>query len=511
MRICLGLICGVAILAAQDVRPVERSEVEQLREEVRQLKTGLEQLRTLLLTKETAKALPVEPVLPTEPTLAAVAADIDVGRNELRGTAQSTGVPQDRSLAMATKANGGDLSGAGNLLRTDRVIVGGYGDFQFRESGLNEKADGGGTPTFQNTRFVLGIAAVLSRSQNIIFNSEIEYEFGSREIDVEQAFVEWKVRPQFGFRAGIIAPSLGRFNTFHDSNLNLATLRPLMNQFLLGTAYRDAGIGIRGRFNLPRSMKLSYEANLVNGMQGRNADGEATPFSRLLGQASAAEPRLFAFQAANRHKAVTGRVGISPILGLEVGTSVYNGQIQALGEDTRSLTMMFYDGSYRRGPWALNAEYGRSNIVGGIPRRSILPKPYDPLFPSTGSALAAFVAATTPGQDGYYVEAAYHLLPRFLRNVFDESGYLAPVIRFEGLRRDRTLSDFYLNQNRTTLGLNIAPSSSVIFKMNYILNNPQATVPAIEGQVGGAAFGTNPIPFLGYGRNGFTGSVAYVF
>jgi len=38
--------------------------------------------------------------------------------------------------------------------------------------------------------YVLGIAAVLAEKQNILFNSEIEYEFGSREIDIEQAYLE---------------------------------------------------------------------------------------------------------------------------------------------------------------------------------------------------------------------------------------------------------------------------------------------------------------------------------
>jgi len=62
-------------------------------------------------------------------------------------------------------------------------------------------------------------------------------------------------------------------------------------------------------------MKLFYEADVLNGMQARNADGEATPFSRLLGQASAAEPGLIAFQATHNSKAVAGRVGFSPFLG----------------------------------------------------------------------------------------------------------------------------------------------------------------------------------------------------
>src|SRR5436190_726275 len=174
------------------------------------------------------------------------------------------------SFALKSKSQGGDLSGSGNLLRTDRITIGGYADFQFRQSSISERADGGGTPTFQNTRLVLGIAAVLAEKQNILFNSEIEWEFGSHEIDVEQAYIEWKVRPELAFRGGIIVPALGRFNTYHDSYLNLTTIRPLVNQFIVPSAYRDAGVGIRGRFKLPRKMKLSYELDLVNGMQGTN-------------------------------------------------------------------------------------------------------------------------------------------------------------------------------------------------------------------------------------------------
>lgn len=510
------LFMAAAAAPAQVSPPASQGEVDQLREEVKQLRAAMEQLRALLDARtKPSEAAPIpspQAALPTEPTLPGAPGGGGIStRAEIRGTPQTTGLPEEKGLAMATKANGGDLSGAGNLLRTDRVAIGGYGDFQFREASLQERNDGGGTPTFQSTRFVLGIAAVLSQRQNIVFNSEIEYEFGSREVDVEQAFVDWKVRPEFSFRAGIYPPSLGHFNTYHDSNLNLTTLRPLINQFILNTAYRDAGIGVRGRFNLPGNMKLSYEANILNGMQALDADGNPTPFSRLLGQSSASEPGLIAFQATNGHKAVTGRIGFSPILGLDVGTSIYNGRINLLGEPPRSVTMLFYDASYRRGPWAFDAEYARTNIVGGIPRQSPALPVFDPSYPDTVAALAKYVAGTTPGQDGFYVEGAYNFHPGFMRRSFDEGAYIAPVIRFEGIRRDRTLPDFYLNERRTVFGVNIAPSPSVIFKLNYLFNHPLGRVPDIAGPFGGADFGNNPIPFLGYGRNGFTGSVAYVF
>src|SRR5712691_4692507 len=476
----------------------QKCEVEQLRDEVTTLRSELERLRALVETKGSDQSGATPQPSPTALDRAA-------------SSQSKSSVPDKPGIAVATKAQGGDLSGAGNLLRTDRITIGGYGDFQFRQSSISERADGGGTPTFQNTRFVLGVAAVLAEKQNIVFNSEIEYEFGSREIDVEQAYVEWKVRPEFAFRGGIIVPAIGRFNTYHDSYLNLTTIRPLINQFIIPSAYRDAGIGIRGRFKLPRKMKFSYEADLVNGMQGVNADGDPTPFTRLLGQSSAAEPGLIAFQAERRRKAVVGRVGFSPIPGLEFGVSGYNGHFNKQGSPTQSVTILFIDGSYRRGSLLINGEYGRSNIVGGIPRKSPAPPAIDLNDPQTIAALAEFVAQRSPGQDGFYLEGTYRFASPIAKKKLDEGAYVAPVLRYEVVRLDRTIPNFYLNRSRTTIGLNIAPSSTVIFKLNYLFNRTFGPVPRVPAGIGGALFGISPLPHLDYGRNGFTGSVAYVF
>jgi len=79
------------------------------------------------------------------------------------------------------------------------------------------------------------------------------------------------------------------------------------------------------------------------------------------------------------------------------------------------------------------------------------------------------------------------------------------------VRLDRTLSDFYLNRSRVTAGLNIAPSESVIFKFGYAFNHTFGRVPNVSGPIGGADFGNNPVPYRDYGKDGFMGSIAYVF
>lgn len=498
------------------VTTASSEEVDLLRHEVEQLRSELARLRSIVdEAVKSREALASESSLAPSTVTSQQSTQQEPKPSPTREEKNKPEASQKLAPAepaLTSKAKGGDLSGAGNLLRTDRITIGGYGDFQFRQSSINERADGGGTPTFQNTRLVLGIAAVLAEKQNIVFNSEIEYEFGSHEIDVEQAYVEWRVRPEFAFRGGIFVPAIGRFNTFHDSYLNLTTIRPLINQFIVPTAYRDAGIGVRGRFKLPYKMKLTYEAGVVNGMRSTNTDGEPTPFSRLLGQSSASEPGLFAFQAHRSSKAVVGRIGLSPINGLEIGASVYNGKFSDLGEPSQSATILFLDGSYHRGALMINGEFGRSNIVGGIPRKSSAPPLFDANDPASIAALAEFVAQRSPGQDGFYLEGAYKFSPpRGLAAKFDEGSYISPVIRYEVVRLDRTLANFYLNRSRTTLGLNIAPSSTVIFKLNYLFNHAFGPIPNAAGDVGGAVFGVSPLPYRGYGKNGFTGSIAYVF
>jgi hypothetical protein len=494
-----------------DKSATPQTQVEQLRDEVQQLRGEIERLRALV-----EKSPAPTGIADATPTAAQTPNGAVTSQRpshaESAGAAQSTAAPDSSRIAVATKAQGGDLSGAGNLLRTDRLTIGGYGDAQFRGSGVNEKADGGGTPTFTNPRLILGIAATLSEKHNIFFNSEIEYEFAGKEVEVEQAFVEWKVRPEFAFRGGVFVPALGRFNVYHDSNLNLTAIRPLLNQFVVPTAYSDTGLGVRGKFKLARRMKLSYEFDVVNGMRSTgDEEGGAAPFSRLLGQAEAAHIGNSAFQDNNRDKALVGRVGFSPFNGFELGISGYRGRASDDDEPRVFANLYFFDASYRRKNFLMNAEYGRSSIVGAsVARRSPRPPAFDPNDEASATALAEFLAQPSPGQDGFYVEGSYQFRPHFIAAHFDEGGYVAPVVRYEGVRLDRTLKSFYLNRTRLTVGLNVAPSSSVIFKFNYLFNRTDAPVPRLAGELDDE-FGLRLLPFRGYGRNGFASSFTYVF
>ncbi len=114
-------------------------------------------------------------------------------------------------------------------------------------------------------------------------------------------------------------------------------------------------------------------------------------------------------------------------------------------------------------------------------------------------------------EDSGFRITSYQFRPRFVLKNFDDSGYIAPVVRYEVVRLDRTLESFYLNRSRATVGLNIAPSSSVILKFDYLFNHTFGATPRVPSGIGEPLFGASPLPHLDYGRNGFTGSVAYIF
>ncbi|HQR39139.1 MAG TPA: hypothetical protein PLF26_12145 [Blastocatellia bacterium] len=506
-----------------DNTPATRDEVNALKAEVAELREQLKAMRELLQ----ANAARMQP---PPPEAAAVTATTTT--SPIAPEAQAP--PVDTRVAALPKSQGGDISGAGTLLRSDRLTIGGYGDLQFRERGINEKIEGGTTSSFTSPRVVLGIAAVLSERQNIYFNSEIEYEFGGAEVEVEQAFVEWRFRAELAVRGGIFTPEIGRFNVYHDSNLNPTAIRPLINQYIVPTAYSDTGLGLRGRFKLPAGMRFSYEADIVNGLGGadatvtapdtetqlkrlvaRSEEGEGedaesgtgfAPFSRNIGQAETAGGLALADN--NNSKTFIGRVALAPISGLEFGASFYGGRTNDIGDPERTLKMFFLDGSLNRGALTINGEYARTSYTGvGIPRQSPAPPVFDPNDEESLEELAEFVNQPTPGSDGFYIEGLYRFVPAVFRDTFDDGAYIAPVFRVEGLRMDRTLSNFYLNRTRFTAGVNFAPSSTIIFKVNYLWNHTLGEVPQPDFDDPEFVFE----PFPNYGKSGFAGSITYVF
>jgi hypothetical protein len=390
---------------------------------------------------------------------------------------------------IAPKSEGGQFSGAGGLVKTDKVKIGGYADFRYQTRGIDESLEIGetledvsGLPAdqtnfrrngFQMPRLVLSVASAIT--DKILFNSEIEYEFGGEEVDVEQAYLEYRFHPMFNVRGGIVIAPVGRFNLFHDSNLQDISPRPLVSTFVIPSTFSDAGVGAFGEFNLPKGVRLTYEGYVSNGLRS-DEGGEIVRDAGLIESKG-----LRKLVDNNSQKAVMGRLMISPVLGLELGVSGYRGKHDSAGAYDASIWAV--DWLYRYKGFQIVGEYARNAFAQPdespetVAARNFLLALPDGVYTNTYEFINETINeplfdATPHSTDGYYVEARYRFQPKWFAKLTTEDGSIAPVFRYDRINLDRDFPDFRfpLNQARTTIGVSIRPTEAAGFNFSVHFN-----------------------------------------
>ena len=98
-------------------------------------------------------------------------------------------------------------------------------------------------------------------SDRILFNSEIEYEHAGGEVSVEFAYLDFLWRPEANLRAGLVLLPVGFVNELHEPTVLLGADRPIVEQRILPTTWREAGFGLFGQAG-----PFTYRTYIVNGL-----------------------------------------------------------------------------------------------------------------------------------------------------------------------------------------------------------------------------------------------------
>ncbi len=139
------------------------------------------------------------------------------------------------------------------------IALGGYMEINTNYSGTNGVADGF---SFQFKRLTMFMASTITKK--IKFLSELEFEDGTKEINIEFAAVDFEFHPLLNLRGGIVMNPIGAFNQNHDGPKWEFVERPLSATQLLPATWSNAGFGLHGK--LYRSnWVFAYEAYLTNG------------------------------------------------------------------------------------------------------------------------------------------------------------------------------------------------------------------------------------------------------
>lgn len=148
------------------------------------------------------------------------------------------------------------------------VAVGGY-----VEANTNYAITDGVTEgfSFQMRRMTIFLSSAIGK--RIRFLSEIEFEDGTKEINIEFAAVDFEFHPMFNLRGGIIMNPIGAFNQNHDGPKWEFIDRPISSTTIIPSTWSNVGFGLWGKYS-KNKWAFAYEAYLSNGFDDQIIDND---------------------------------------------------------------------------------------------------------------------------------------------------------------------------------------------------------------------------------------------
>ena len=139
------------------------------------------------------------------------------------------------------------------------VALGGYVEFNWQHMGTDGVSEG---HQFQMRRLTFFVASSIYK--RIKFLTEIEFEDGTKEINIEFASIDIEFHPLLNVRGGVIMNPIGSFNQNHDGPKWEFIDRPVSATQMLPATWSNVGFGLYGKL-YKGDWVYAYEGYLTNG------------------------------------------------------------------------------------------------------------------------------------------------------------------------------------------------------------------------------------------------------
>jgi hypothetical protein len=289
-------------------------------------------------------------------------------------------------------------------------------------------------------------------SDNILFNSEIEFEHGSTgnngsgstgTVSVEMAALDFFIDPLFNVRAGMVLMPMGFVNPIHEPPFFFGNNRPEVERRIIPSTWRENGLGLFGEL-LPG---LSYTTYVVNGMNAKNFSADGIRSGRQSGGQALAEDLAY-----------VGRLDYTPtqLPSITLGASAYvghSGQNQLFNNQQINVATQLYEAHLQ---WKYHGlEFRTLGSWGHIDDAGLLSK-------ANGKTIGA-------QNYGWYSEVGYDVMPHIFA---DTTLYLAPFFRYERMDTLAKVAAGYNDDLSKDLeiyqiGVNYKPIPNVVIKADY--------------------------------------------
>lgn len=328
------------------------------------------------------------------------------------------------------------------------LSIGGYGEVNYQaqvsdRTGANNNADFERMVLYAGYKF----------TDNILFNSEIEFEHGSTDkggsVSVEFAALDFFIDPMVNIRAGMVLMPMGFINQIHEPPFYFGNNRPEVERTIIPSTWREIGVGLFGQL----TPELTYTAYGVNGMNAANYGSAGIRSGRQSGSQAKAEDIAF-----------VGRLDYSPeaVPGLSIGASAYLGNAGQNQQFENKVTKVktkadvftqLYEGHLQ---WKYKGlELRALGSWGHI----------------SDAAVLSAAKGETVGSDnyGWYTEIGYDILPFFTNNT---SQALLPFFRYEKFDTIASaptgfVDDLSKDKEIYQVGLHYKPIPNVVIKADY--------------------------------------------
>lgn len=326
--------------------------------------------------------------------------------------------------------------------RESGLSIGGYGEVRLRS--FQNQDDDNENDVFDALRAVLYVG--YKYNEKWVFNSELEFEHagtgGGGSVSTEFLTIDYLHADELNFRAGLLLIPMGFVNEIHEPTFFFGAERPEVEKRIMPSTWRENGAGIFGTV----AERIHYRLYAVNGFDATGFDRDGLRGGRQKGGRALSDD--FAF---------VGRVDVDLTDGLLVGGSIYAGQS---GQEQKVNDELLPD--MMTHIYEVHAQYKGY----GLSLRGLWSEAF---VDEAGAFNRIEEQANLASQmQGWYVEAAYDILPLFR----DSQATLEPYFRFEqwdtqhktpdGITRDGSQDvDLYV------AGVQFKPIPQVVFKVDY--------------------------------------------
>ena len=260
------------------------------------------------------------------------------------------------------------------------------------------------------------------------FKSEVELEHnyvkdGNGELELEQAYINYHL-DNYGFQAGVLLPSVGLINDFHEPPLFLSVERPDYSKYIIPTTWFGNGVAAYAQMG-----EFSWKVVIHEGLNG---DGIASKWSEGIRGG-----RQKGYKANAEEMVYNGRIAYTGISGLRVGSS-YTTTKALRSEDGLNpigVSLMEFHAKYDEKGIMAVAEWG--NI--------------------------SYTDHSVKSSTGFYVDLGYDI-----GNMINLDGKLYPWIRITdinpGVGHDEEDSKHY---SKMVYGLTYKPINQIAIKFDY--------------------------------------------